>query len=127
MKTKSSIALAAAALLCGVTGASAASLWNWHFPWNSSSHSASDTLNLSSAQRKTAWKDLSTQASKQNLPSGFNATTGSVVPSTFEIKPVPSKAAKDVPALRPYDFATVHGKLLIVNPSDKKITDVITG
>ncbi len=40
---------------------------------------------------------------------------------------VPSKAARDVPALRPYDFAMVQGKLLIVNPSDKKIAEVITG
>jgi hypothetical protein len=32
-----------------------------------------------------------------------------------------------VPALRPYDFAIVQGKLLIVNPSDRKIAEVITG
>jgi hypothetical protein len=132
MKTESSIALAAPVLLCGVSGASAAGLWDWHFPWHSSSHStmgrtASDTLKLTSAQRKLAWKDLSTEASKQNLPSGFNATTGSVVPSTFKIEPVPSKAARDIPALKRYDFATAQGKLLIVNPSDKKIADVITG
>jgi hypothetical protein len=132
MKTKSLMALSAAVLLCGVTGASAAGLWHWHSLWHSSSHStmgraASGTLNLTSAQQRMAWKDLSTEASKQNLPSGFNATTGSVVPSTFKIEPVPSKAARDVPALAPYDFATAQGKVLIVNPSDKKIVDVITG
>jgi hypothetical protein len=129
--TKSSIPLAVAVLLCGVTGASAAGLWHWHSLWHFSSHStmgraASDTLNLTSAQRKMAWKDLSTEDS-QNLPSGFDTTTGSVVPNAFKIEPVPSKAARDVPALTPYDFAMVQGKLLIVNPSDKKIADVITG
>jgi hypothetical protein len=125
MKARMSIALAAAVLLSGVTAASAA----W---WHSSSSStmakpASDTFSLNSTGQKMAWKDLSTEASQQNVPSGFNATVGSVVPSTLKIEPVPSKAAKDVPSLRPYDFAMVQGKLLIVNPSDKKIVDVITG
>jgi hypothetical protein len=32
-----------------------------------------------------------------------------------------------VPSLKPYDFAVVQGKVLIVNPSDKKIVDVIIG
>ena len=87
---------------------------------------ASDTLNLTSTQRKTAWNDLSREASKQTLPSGFKATVGSVVPGTFKIEPVPSKADRDVPSLKPYDFAMTPGKLLIVNPSDKKIAEVIT-
>ena len=39
----------------------------------------------------------------------------------------PSKASADVPTLKPYDFAMVAGKLLIVDPSDKKIVDVISG
>ena len=32
-----------------------------------------------------------------------------------------------MPVLKPFDFAMVNGKLLIVNPSDKKIVDVISG
>jgi hypothetical protein len=31
-----------------------------------------------------------------------------------------------VPSLKPYDFAMTPRKLLIVNPSDKKIAEVIT-
>jgi Protein of unknown function (DUF1236) len=124
MKTQTSIALAAAVLLSGVTAAAAAGM--------SSSHStmakpANDTLNLTSTQRETAWNDLRSGAAKQKAPSGFEATVGSVVPSTLKIEPVPSKAASAVPALRPYDFAIVQGKLLIVNPSDRKIAEVITG
>jgi hypothetical protein len=126
MKTRTSIALAAALLLSGVTAASAA---DWMHSSSSSTMAkpASDTFSLNRTQQKTAWSDLSTAASKQDLPSGFNASIGSVVPTTFKIEPVSSRAAKDVPSLRPYDFAVVQGKLLIVNPSDKKIADVITG
>jgi hypothetical protein len=81
---------------------------------------ASDTLSLSSVQQKTAWKDLKSTTARQTAPSGFNAKIGSAVPSTLKLEPIPAKAATAVPALRPYDFAMVQGKLLIVNPSDKR-------
>jgi len=91
------------------------------------SRQASDVLSLTSAQRKTAWNDLRSEATKQKAPSGFEATVGSSVPTALKIEPVPSKTAGAIPSLRPYDFAMVQGKLVIVNPSDKKIAEVITG
>jgi Protein of unknown function (DUF1236) len=116
MKKQTSIALAAAVLLSGVTGASAATM-----------SKASDTLNLSSTQQKTAWRDLYMPSLNQTAPSGFNAIVGAVVPNSVTTAPVPSKAADSVPSLRPYDFAILQKKLVIVNPSDKKIAGVITG
>ena len=119
-------AVAAATIFAGVAEASAAGFWH-----SSSSSTmgrqASDTLNLTSAQRKMAWADLSAESSKQNIPPGFKANVGAVVPSTFKIEPVPGKAAENIPSLKAYDFAMTPGKLFIVNPSDKKIVDVITG
>ena len=126
MSTRMSVALVAALSLSAVTVASAAGMS--HSPSSSMmSTSTSDTLTLSSAQRKTAWNDLSKEASKQTLPTGYSATAGSVVPNTLKIQPIPEKTAKDVPSLKSYDFAVLQGKVLIVNPSDKKIVDVITG
>jgi hypothetical protein len=52
---------------------------------------------------------------------------GSVAPSTLKLETITSKTAKDVPSHRRHDFTTVQGEVLIVNPSDKKIVDVITG
>jgi hypothetical protein len=127
MKTRNSIALAMALLLSGVTAASAADMGA------SSSHStmgqkASDSLNLDTVQQKAAYRDLSNVPNaKQNPPSGFNAIVGAVVPNTLKIQPVTQTAWNAVPSLQPYDFAIVQGKLLIVNPSDKKIAEVITG
>jgi hypothetical protein len=119
MKKQTSIALAAAVLLSGVTAASAATMSN--------SAKASDTLSLSSTQQKTAWRDFYMPSLNQNAPSGFNAIVGAVVPNSVTTAPVPSKAASAIPTLRPYDFAILQKKLVIVNPSDKKITEVITG
>jgi hypothetical protein len=88
---------------------------------------ASDMLSLSATQQKAAWNDINKTASNQTAPSGFTAMKGQTVPKTLKIERVPRQAARDVPALQAYDFAKVSGKLLIVNPSDKKVADVITG
>ena len=59
MKPRTSIALAAAALLSGVSAASAAGMQQSNGGANMAP-TASDTLSLSSTQQKTAWKDLYT-------------------------------------------------------------------
>jgi hypothetical protein len=123
MKAKTIIALTAAALLSGGTAASAADVPSSH---SGMGKPLSDTLNLNATQQKTAWNDLSNQAS-QNAPAGFNATDGAKVPATLTIEAVPAKAARDVSQLRPYDFTKVQNKLLIVNPHDRMIAEVITG
>jgi Protein of unknown function (DUF1236) len=115
MSKQTAIVSAAALLLCGVAAASAATAMH-----------PSDTLILSSAQRSTVWKDLSKQATNQNV-AGFNATIGAFVPNTVKLKPMPSKTTTDIPSLRPYDFALVGHKLVIVDPSNKVIADVLKG
>jgi hypothetical protein len=85
----------------------------------------SDTVILSAAQRRTVWNDLSKQATNQNA-AGFAAATGTFVPNNVKIQPVPDKVATDVPALQPYDFAMVDHSLVIVDPTNKVIADVVT-
>jgi uncharacterized protein DUF1236 len=86
---------------------------------------SADTLTLSDAQRKTAWQDLYMDSLNQNTPPGFDAVVGATVPNTIVIVPVTAQAGSDVPALKPYSFAMVQKKLVIVNPSNRKIADVI--
>src|ERR1700737_1816420 len=116
MKKSASVAVAAVLLLSGVSVATAAS----HMSNRSgSSAAASDKLDLSSAQQKSIWKDISRHAANQNAPSDFNAAVGTPYP-------LPRQAARDVPAVKPYRYAMLQDKLLIVNPSDKMIADVVT-
>jgi hypothetical protein len=119
MKKQSFIALAVAIFLSSVTSASAGAM--------SDQAKASDTLSLTSSQQTTAWKNLYMPSLNQQPPSGFNAEVGAVVPSSVATAAVPNKTAEAIPSLRPYDFAIVQGKLVIVNRSDKKIAEVITG
>jgi hypothetical protein len=85
-----------------------------------------DTVILSAAQRKAVWNDLSKQATNQNA-SGFYAETGTFVPSSVKVEPIPSKAAANNPQLRPYDYAMVDHYLVIVDPTNKVIADVMKG
>jgi len=123
-KTQSAIALVAALSLAAISAASAATVPSGTAA-TKMAQPASDTLSLSSTQQKSAWNDLYVKSLNQKAPSGFEATIGAVVPSKVKIAPVTGKAASDVPALKSYDFAMLQHKLLIVNPRDKKIAEVI--
>ncbi|HUC47977.1 MAG TPA: hypothetical protein VMA30_01235 [Xanthobacteraceae bacterium] len=87
---------------------------------------AGDTLSLSPQDQQTAWNDLSATPN-QDGPATFRPSTTSAIPSTLDIHAIKGKAAVDLPALKPYDFAKVQNKLLIINPHDMMIAEVISG
>jgi hypothetical protein len=123
------IAITAAALTATVGMASAADM---HSTSNTMSKTPAmqsmvkDNLTLTRSQQRTAWQDLSKQASNQTPPSNFTASVGATIPGDITIKAVPAKVAARVSSLKPYDFARLDNKLVIVNPNDKKVVDVIT-
>ncbi len=119
MKKSASLALAAALVLTGATAASARS----HM--SNKTTGASDTLTLSDAQQQSIWNDVSKHAANQTAPADFNVAVGTEVPSTLNTYPLPRQAARDVPAVKPYRYAMTQDKVLIVNPSDHKIADVV--
>ncbi len=126
MKTPSRIVIATAILLSGVSLAAAAGMSN-SSSTSSSMAKPTDQLSLSSTQQKTAWQNISGQAAKETPPVGFTANVGQKVPDQLAIRPVPVNAAQQVPALRPYSYALLDSnKLLIVNPTDRKVAEVIT-
>jgi len=133
MKKSASLALAAALALSGVTAANARNHM-YNNSYNSSNKTtgmsnkttgASDTLTLTDAQRQSIWNDVSKQATNQNPPANFNAAVGAQMPSGLRTYALPHQAARDVPSLKPYRYAMTQDKLLIVNPSDHKIADVV--
>jgi hypothetical protein len=85
-----------------------------------------DRVSLTDTQQKKAYGDLFMPPFAQTPPSGFEATVGAVVPKSIATAPITPKAAADVPKLRLYDFAMIKNKLLIVNPLDNKIAEVVS-
>jgi hypothetical protein len=122
MKRSASLVLAAMLAMSGATAASAAS----HMSRMSRTPRASDTLSLSGDQQKSIWNDVSTHAKNESTPAGFNAAVGTEVPKNLSTHPMPRQAARDVPSAKPYRYAMAQDKVLIVNPSDHKIADVVT-
>ena len=121
-------ALAAAAVFaCGIGAASAAG----HQAMQKTSSSpamqsmARDSLSLTPAQRRTAWKDISRHGTIQTAPSHFTASVGAALPAAITPRELPAEAKAHVPGLKPYDYALLRNKLLIVNPDDRKIVEVI--
>jgi len=119
MMKSASLALAGMLALSGVTAVSARSQMSNKTP------GASDTLTLSDEQQQSIWNDVSKHATNQNAPADFNAAAGTAVPSGMNTYPLPRQATRDVPAVKPYRYAMTQGKVLIVNPSDHKIADVV--
>ena len=86
-----------------------------------------DSLSLSASQQSAAWKDISAQAVKETAPAGFTAKVGAAVPNGLVTQPVPVSTASEVPDLRAYQYALLdNGKLLIINPADHKVAEIIT-
>jgi hypothetical protein len=135
MHTTSRLTVAAIALLAGMSVAMAAgngmskstTSGSGTMSSSTSKSMTKDSLSLTAAQQKTAWKDISSQATKEKAPSGFTAKVGEKLPSDITTRPVPVSTANKVPALRSYQYALLNSnKLLIVNPTDKKVAQVIT-
>jgi hypothetical protein len=113
-----------AALVLG-TGVAANAADTNAMPGASTQSGATDNLSLTRVQERTARKDLDRHAWQQSAPSSFTPSIGATVPDEITLRAMPQRAANQLPALRPYDFAVLPKQLLIVNPNDKKIVDVI--
>ena len=124
---KQLIATVAVVALGASTGAASA---NWLHWWKSSPPSATHSMaktgpSLTDAQQKLALKDIEQSGSAQSTPTDFTPTVGATVPKVLALKPVPDDLGQQVKALKSYDYALLDRELLIVNPTDKKIVDVI--
>ncbi len=117
MRKSATVAVAAALLVSGMSAGSAASRM---------SRPAGDTLTLTDAQHLTIWNDVSRQASSQEAPADFKAAAGATVPNDIKTYPLPRQATRDVPAAKPYRYAKLQDNILIVNPADNKIADVVS-
>jgi hypothetical protein len=109
----------------GVANAADHSAMSRQSSMSSTASMAKDNLSLTTAQEKLAWRDLSKQAASQPAPSNFSASPGTTIPDNIALRPIPRKVASQLPKLRPYQYARLPNEILIVNPTDKKVADVV--
>jgi hypothetical protein len=80
-------------------------------------------LFLTAAQRSEIRRTLRKQAGKTEEPEGLNI--GEVVPDTFHLLWFGHSLRKKIPAIRLYQYALLHDRVLIVDPRTKKIVSII--
>ena len=86
-----------------------------------------DELSLTKEQKEAIWQDIAKQARKERAPAQFVAKVGAVVPDALMTYPVPMTTSSKVSVLRRYQYTLLENNmLLIVNPYNNKIADVIT-
>jgi hypothetical protein len=118
---------------CGVppaSGAGSLAPANNAEPWLETS----ETLNLTGAQEQVLWQTVDKQTARKQtgqkdrntgVPLRFEPEVGAAVPTAIALRPWPSEVTGRIPALRHYEYAVQDSNLLIVDPADKKIVDVI--
>jgi len=84
-----------------------------------------DRLSLTSTQQHTIFQSVKSQGTKEALPSGFKAAIGEALPASLTLRPLPGDATSKVPAVKSYDYVMLQNELLIVNPKDRKIVDIL--
>jgi hypothetical protein len=112
-------AITTALLLCSIAAASAAGTGPFLV--------ASDDFVLTGAQEHLMWQRLvRPSANITTTPSGLIAAVGATVPASIALHALPATVIRQVPAVRPYKYAMLGKALLIINPTDRVIVDVIT-
>ena len=84
-----------------------------------------DQLSLTNAQQKEIWQSVSKQNMKDTTPAGFRPAIGTVVPGSMKLHALPGDATRQVPAVRSYDYVMVQNDVLLIDPTSKKIVDII--
>jgi hypothetical protein len=81
---------------------------------------------LTDAQRREIWEGVSKHPTNEGLPAGFKAEVGETVPGSIKMEPLPNDVSAAVPAVKRYDFAMAQSQVLIVDPSSKRIVDILS-
>jgi Protein of unknown function (DUF1236) len=87
----------------------------------------SDILALTGAEEHLIWESVvADNSAPMRAPSGFLAMLDAAVPGSLKLHPFPASVVERMPELRGYEYTMVDNELLIVNPIDSKIVDIIT-
>jgi hypothetical protein len=85
-----------------------------------------DSLYLNPSQQQIVRSGLGNSMASQIPPDAFSLPgVGAAIPPGVNTQAIPGNVAARVPALRPYQYTLVYGKVLIVNPKDHHVVEVI--
>ena len=84
------------------------------------------SLKLSPAQRQLIYASISSRTHTSTAaPPNFGASIGGHLPEAVQLAPLPETIIEVVPQLRGHAYAFVGGQVLIVEPTARRIVEVI--
>jgi hypothetical protein len=86
---------------------------------------ASGNAHLSNEQASRIADTLWTTASPAQTSVNIDVNVGEPLPGNVELMPLPPTVVSIVPEYRDYDYVVVHDEIIIVQPSTRKVVEVI--
>lgn len=94
-------------------------------PGTETNPAALPDLKLTAAQKQTIYTSISNQRQKETAPPTFRAALGAVVPPSIELQALPGTIVELIPELRDYEYAMVANQVLLVDPKNKQVIEII--
>src|SRR5262249_20180210 len=118
---------AIAALLSSVALAAAQSSPMSPPPSTSPGMSGSQTapLQLSAAQKSQIFQTVTKEKVKTPPPANMQLSVGAQVPASVELYSLPANIQSQVPATKQYKYTVAQNQVVLVDPTNMKIVDVI--
>jgi hypothetical protein len=82
-------------------------------------------LQLSESERNAVREAVSQEKTYQKTPTGFAAEGGADVPRSIAPMPLPRPLVYDVRVLQQYDYAKLDKNVIVIDPMNMKVGDVI--
>jgi hypothetical protein len=93
-------------------------------PTNPGVPAGTRTINLSLEQRHVI-RELIKEAKVAETPVGGKVSPGDDVPDKVELHPIPALVGQKVPQIKAHRFYVAEGRIVIVDPQESKVVEVI--
>jgi hypothetical protein len=85
----------------------------------------SGSLRLSAQQKAAIFQSVTKEKVKSPPPANMQVSIGAQIPASIELYALPANVISEVPAAKPYKYTVAQNQVLIVDPTNMKIVDVI--
>ena len=92
-------------------------------PAASSQNSAA--LQLSAAQKTAIFQSVTKEKVKTPPPANMQVSVGAQIPASIELYPLPANIVSEVPATKAFKYTVAQNQVVIVDPTNMKVVEII--
>ena len=94
-------------------------------PAATSSAAQSGALQLSAQQKSSIFKIVTMEKVKSPPPANLQLSVGAQVPASIELYPLPANIVSEVPAAKPYKYTVAQNQVVLVDPTNMRVVEII--